>query len=85
MSLLTQPNNDADQDTGLEVLPDDAIGNARRAVLFEYQRNLARLDQPADREERRCRRRRWMPTTIRYSFTTGVSSEWRRAKPGCMV
>lgn len=36
---------------GLEVRPDDAIGNARRASLFEYQRDLARMDQPTDRGE----------------------------------
>lgn len=37
--------------TGLEVRPDDAIGNARRALLFEYQRDLARMNQPTDRDE----------------------------------
>lgn len=37
--------------TGLEVVPTDAFGNARRAALFEWQRDLARLDRPTDRDE----------------------------------
>lgn len=37
--------------TGLEVVPMDAFGNARRAALFEWQRDLARLDRPTDRDE----------------------------------
>jgi predicted metalloendopeptidase len=37
--------------TGLEVVPGDALGNARRASLFEYHRNLAKLGQPVDRGE----------------------------------
>ncbi|MBK9090827.1 MAG: M13 family metallopeptidase [Holophagales bacterium] len=37
--------------SGLEVVPGDALGNARRASLFEYHRNLAKLGQPVDRGE----------------------------------
>jgi len=36
---------------GLEVLPGDAFGNAQRAELFEYQRNLAKLGHRVDRGE----------------------------------
>lgn len=35
----------------LEVRRDDALGNARRAGLFEYRRNLAKLGQRVDRDE----------------------------------
>lgn len=35
----------------LEVRRDDALGNAQRAGLFEYRRNLAKLGQPVDRGE----------------------------------
>ena len=37
--------------SALEVRRDDAIGNADRASLFEYRRNLAKLGQPVDRGE----------------------------------
>jgi predicted metalloendopeptidase len=37
--------------SGLEVVRGDALGNAERASLFEYQRNLAKLGQPVDRGE----------------------------------
>ncbi|SBV37920.1 conserved exported hypothetical protein [uncultured Stenotrophomonas sp.] len=37
--------------TALEVKRDDALGNAQRASLFEYQRNLAKLGQPVDHSE----------------------------------
>ena len=37
--------------SGLEVVAGDALGNARRASLFEYHRNLAKLGQPVDRGE----------------------------------
>lgn len=37
--------------TALEVLPDDPLGNAERAGLLEYRRNLAKLGQPVDRSE----------------------------------
>ncbi len=37
--------------SGLEVSASDAFGNARRASLFEWQRELARLDKPTDRDE----------------------------------
>ena len=37
--------------TGLEIRRDDALGNVRRADLFEYQRNLAKLGRPIDHDE----------------------------------
>ena len=37
--------------SGLEVVRGDAMGNAKRAGLFELKRNLARLGQPVDRGE----------------------------------
>ncbi len=37
--------------SALEVVPGDAFGNAQRAALFEWQRDLARLDKPTDRDE----------------------------------
>jgi putative endopeptidase len=37
--------------SALEVLRGDASGNARRAKLFEYRRNLAKLGRPVDRGE----------------------------------
>ncbi|WP_306600094.1 M13 family metallopeptidase [Geothrix sp. 21YS21S-2] len=36
---------------GLKVVPGDAFGNAERADLFEYRRNLAKLGRPVDRGE----------------------------------
>jgi putative endopeptidase len=36
---------------GLEVVRGDAYGNAERASLFEYRRNLAKLGRPVDRGE----------------------------------
>ncbi len=38
-------------DTGLEILRDDPLGNAERAELFEYRRALAKLGKPVDRGE----------------------------------
>jgi putative endopeptidase len=35
----------------LEVRANDPVGNQRRASLFEYNRRLARIDQPTDRDE----------------------------------
>jgi putative endopeptidase len=35
----------------LEIVKGDALGNAERAAMFEYQRNLAKLGQPIDRGE----------------------------------
>jgi putative endopeptidase len=35
----------------LEVKPGDAFGNHRRAQMFEWQRELDRLDKPTDRDE----------------------------------
>ena len=37
--------------TALSVVPGDALGNAERASLFEYRRNLAKLGSPVDRGE----------------------------------
>ena len=37
--------------SGLEVVRGDALGNAERAELFEYHRNLRKLGQPVDRDE----------------------------------
>jgi putative endopeptidase len=37
--------------SALEVVRGDALGNARRASLFEYRRNLKKLGQPVDRGE----------------------------------
>ena len=37
--------------SALEIRPDDALGNAERASLFEYQRNLAHLGKPVDHGE----------------------------------
>ncbi len=37
--------------SGLEVVAGDALGNARRASLFELRRSLAKLGQPVDRGE----------------------------------
>ncbi len=37
--------------SGLEVAKDDPLGNAQRAELFEYRRQLAKLNQPVDKEE----------------------------------
>jgi len=37
--------------SGLEVVKGDALGNAERADLFEYRRQLAKLQQPIDRGE----------------------------------
>ncbi len=37
--------------SALDVKRDDALGNAQRASLFEYQRNIAKLGQPVDHSE----------------------------------
>ncbi len=37
--------------SALEVKRDDALGNAQRASLFEYQRNIAKLGKPVDHSE----------------------------------
>jgi putative endopeptidase len=37
--------------SGLEVVHGDAFGNSQRASLFEYRRNLARLQHPPDKTE----------------------------------
>jgi putative endopeptidase len=36
---------------GLEIRPDDLLGNVHRAELFEYHYNLSRIGQPIDRKE----------------------------------
>ena len=37
--------------SALEIVPGDAFGNAKRAAAFEYDRNLAKLGKPIDRDE----------------------------------
>ena len=37
--------------SALRVVPGDALGNAQRAELFEYRRNLAKFGHPVDRGE----------------------------------
>ncbi|MBW7945012.1 MAG: M13 family peptidase [Sphingomonadaceae bacterium] len=37
--------------SALEIVPGDAFGNARRAAVFEYDRNLAKLGKLIDRDE----------------------------------
>jgi putative endopeptidase len=37
--------------SSLKVTPGDALGNAQRAELFEYRRNLAKFGKPVDRGE----------------------------------
>jgi putative endopeptidase len=37
--------------SALEVKRDDALGNAQRASLFDYRRNLAKLGKPVDHDE----------------------------------
>ncbi|HEY6341647.1 MAG TPA: M13 family metallopeptidase [Bryobacteraceae bacterium] len=37
--------------SGLQIVKGDALGNAQRAELFEYRRQLAKLKQPVDRAE----------------------------------
>lgn len=37
--------------SGLEIVKGDPLGNAQRAELFEYRRQLAKLQQPVDRGE----------------------------------
>jgi putative endopeptidase len=37
--------------SALKVVPGDALGNAQRAELFEYRRNLAKFGKPVDRGE----------------------------------
>jgi len=37
--------------SGLEIVKGDALGNAQRAELFEYRRQLAKLQKPVDRGE----------------------------------
>ena len=37
--------------SALEVKPDDALGNAKRSAVYEWNRYAARLDQPVDKDE----------------------------------
>lgn len=37
--------------SGLEIVNGDALGNAERAELFEYRRQLAKLSRPVERDE----------------------------------
>ncbi len=37
--------------SGLDIVRGDALGNAQRAALFEYRRNLQKLGRPVDRGE----------------------------------
>jgi putative endopeptidase len=55
--------------SGLTVVRGDAYGNAQRAELFEYHRNLAKLGGPVDREE-------WFmtPQTVNALFAPSQNS-----------
>ncbi|WP_293677610.1 M13 family metallopeptidase [uncultured Phenylobacterium sp.] len=55
--------------SGLQVVRGDAYGNAHRARLFEYRRNLAKLGQPVDRGE-------WFmtPQTVNALFAPSQNS-----------
>jgi putative endopeptidase len=54
--------------SALEVRPNDALGNARRAGLFEYNRRLARINEPTDRDE-------WnmTPQTVNAYYNAGFN------------
>ena len=54
--------------TGLEVDPDDLLGNVRRANAFETDRQLAKLGGPVDRDE-------WFmtPQTINAYYNPGMN------------
>ncbi len=49
-SKIGYPNEWRDY-SKLEVIPGDAFGNHRRAEVFEWNRELARLNKPTDRDE----------------------------------
>ncbi|RAK62306.1 M13 family metallopeptidase [Phenylobacterium kunshanense] len=55
--------------SGLEIAPGDAYGNWRRASLFEYRRNVAKLGKPVDRKE-------WFmtPQTVNALFAPSQNS-----------
>jgi putative endopeptidase len=55
--------------SGLTVVRGDAFGNAQRAGLFEYRRNLAKLGKPVDRQE-------WFmtPQTVNALFAPSQNS-----------
>jgi putative endopeptidase len=52
----------------LEIRRDDLAGNIRRATAFEFNRNLAKLGKPVDRDE-------WMmtPQTVNAYFNSGMN------------
>jgi putative endopeptidase len=54
--------------SALEVKADDAVGNDERASAFEYDRRLARLGQPVDRDE-------WemTPMTVNAYYNPGLN------------
>jgi putative endopeptidase len=54
--------------TALEVSKDDLLGNVRRAVAFEIDRNLAKLGGPVDRDE-------WFmtPQTVNAYYNPGLN------------
>jgi putative endopeptidase len=55
--------------SALRIVAGDAYGNWRRAELFEYRRNLAKLGGPVDRDE-------WVmtPQTVNALFATSRNS-----------
>ncbi|HEX6933832.1 MAG TPA: M13-type metalloendopeptidase, partial [Streptosporangiaceae bacterium] len=54
--------------SALTIKPDDAVGNARRTGEFEYNRRLARLGKPIDRNE-------WgmTPMTVNAYYNPGMN------------
>ena len=54
--------------SALEVKADDAVGNDMRAAVFEYNRRLAKLGQPIDRDE-------WgmTPMTVNAYYNPGLN------------
>src|SRR5690606_30013022 len=54
--------------SGLKVVADDAFGNYRRANVFHYHLDVAKLGQPVDRDE-------WFmnPQTVNAYYTPGLN------------
>ena len=54
--------------SSLEIVPDDLLGNVRRAVAFEVDRQLAKLGGPVDRDE-------WFmtPQTVNAYYNPGLN------------